>query len=76
MTAAQVAIALNPTKETLGRRVAELSDLLHTLTTELAILPLLRAGRKSPTLMTPGDVGVAPEQGYGHTDPPPNTATS
>ena len=77
MTAAQV-IALNPTafKETLESRVAELSDLLHTLTTELAILPLLRAGRKSPTLMTPGDVGVAPEQGYGHTDPPPNTATS
>ena len=51
MTAAQVAIALNPTKETLGRRVAELSDLLHTLTTELAILQtelrLLRAGHKS-----------------------------
>ena len=52
MTAAQV-IALNPTafKETLERRVAELSDLLHTLTTELAILQselrLLRAGHKS-----------------------------
>jgi hypothetical protein len=48
MTAAQV-IALNPTdfKETLERRVAELSDLLHTLTTERAILQselrLLRA---------------------------------
>ena len=52
MTAAQV-IALNPTdfKETLERRVAELSDLLHTLTTERAILQselrLLRAGHKS-----------------------------
>ena len=53
MTAAQV-IALNPTdfKETLERRVVELSDLLHTLTTERAILQselrLLRAGHKSP----------------------------
>jgi hypothetical protein len=52
MTAAQV-IALNPTafKETLERRVVELSDLLHVLTTELAILQtelrLLRAGHKS-----------------------------
>ena len=53
MTAAQV-IALNPTafKETLERRVAELSDrLLHTQTTELAILRselrLLHAGHKS-----------------------------
>ncbi len=52
MTAAQV-IALNPTafKETLERRVTELSDLLHTVTTELAILQselrLLRAGHKS-----------------------------
>ncbi len=52
MTAAQV-IALNPTafKETLEGRVAELSDLLHTLTTELATLQsalrLLRAGHKS-----------------------------
>lgn len=52
MTAAQV-IALNPTafKETLECRVVELSDLLHTLTTELAILQselrLLRAGYKS-----------------------------
>jgi hypothetical protein len=52
MTAAQV-IALNPTafKETLERRVAELSDLLHTQTTERAILQselrLLRAGYKS-----------------------------
>lgn len=52
MTAAQV-IALNPTdfKETLERRVADLSDLLHTLTTERAILQselrLLRAGHKS-----------------------------
>jgi len=52
MTAAQV-IALNPTalKETLESRVAELSDLLHTLTTELAILQselrLLSAGHKS-----------------------------
>jgi hypothetical protein len=52
MTAAQV-IALSPTafKETLERRVAELSDLLHTLTTERAILQselrLLRAGHKS-----------------------------
>ena len=52
MTAAQV-ISLNPTvfKETLERRVADLSDLLHTLTTELAILHgelrLLRAGHKS-----------------------------
>jgi hypothetical protein len=52
MTSAQV-IALNPTvfKETLERRVADLSDLLHTLTTELAILQdelrLLRAGHKS-----------------------------
>ena len=52
MTAAQV-IALNPSafKETLERRVVELSDLLHTLTTELAILQselrLLRAGHKS-----------------------------
>ena len=52
MTEAQV-IALNPTafKETLERRVVELSDLLHTLTTELAILQselrLLRAGHKS-----------------------------
>ena len=52
MTAAQV-IALNPTafKETLESRVAELSDLLHTLTTELTILQselrLLRAGHKS-----------------------------
>jgi hypothetical protein len=52
MTAAQV-IALNPTafKETLEHRVVELSDLLHTLRTELAILQselrLLRAGHKS-----------------------------
>ena len=52
MTTAQV-IALNPTrfKEMLERRVAELSDLLHTLTAELAILQnelrLLRAGHKS-----------------------------
>ena len=52
MTAAQV-VAINPTafKETLERRVAELSDLLHTLTTERAILQselrLLRAGHKS-----------------------------
>jgi hypothetical protein len=52
MTAAQV-VALNPTafKETLERRVAELSDLLHTLTTERAILQselrFLRAGHKS-----------------------------
>jgi hypothetical protein len=52
MTAAQV-VALNPTafKETLECRVAELSDLLHTLTTERAILQselrLLRAGHKS-----------------------------
>jgi hypothetical protein len=52
MTAAQV-VALNPTafEETLERRVAELSDLLHTLTTERAILQselrLLRAGHKS-----------------------------
>jgi hypothetical protein len=52
VTAAQV-IALNPTafKETLERRLAELSDLLHTLTTERAILQselrLLRAGHKS-----------------------------
>ena len=52
MTAAQV-VALNPTafKETLERRVAELSDLLHALTTERAILQselrLLRAGHKS-----------------------------
>jgi hypothetical protein len=52
MTAAQV-IALNPTafKETLERRVVELSDLLHALTTEMAILQselrLLRAGHKS-----------------------------
>lgn len=39
MTAAQ-AIALNPTavKQTLEKRVAELSDLLHTLATVLAIL--------------------------------------
>ncbi len=54
MTAAAQVIALNPTafKETLERRVAELSDrLLHTQTTELAILRselrLLRAGHKS-----------------------------
>jgi hypothetical protein len=52
MTPVQV-IALNPTplKETLERRVAELSDLLDALTTELAILrrelQLLRAGHKS-----------------------------
>ena len=52
MTAAQV-IALNPNafKETLERRVADLSDLLHTLTTERAILQselrLLRAGHKT-----------------------------
>ena len=53
MTAAAQVIALNPTafKETLERRVAELSDRLHTETTELAILRselrLLRAGHKS-----------------------------
>ncbi len=52
MTPAQV-IVLNPTafKATLECRVAELSDLLHALTTELAILQselrLLRAGHKS-----------------------------
>jgi len=52
MTPAQV-IALNPTvfKETLEHRVKELSDLLHVLTTEQAILKdelqLLRAGHKS-----------------------------
>ena len=52
MTPAQV-IALNPTvfRETLEHRVAELSDLLHALTTERAILEgelrLLRAGHKS-----------------------------
>ena len=46
-------VALNPTvfKETLEHRVAELSDLLHALTTERAILVgelrLLRAGHKS-----------------------------
>ena len=52
MTPARV-IALNPTAftETLAHRVAELSDLLHSLTTERAILQgelrLLRAGHKS-----------------------------
>jgi hypothetical protein len=52
MTPAQV-IALNPTAfgESLARRVAELSDLLHSLTTERSILEgelrLLRAGHKS-----------------------------
>ena len=52
MTPAQI-ISLNPTAfvETLARRVAELSDLLHSLTTERAILEgelrLLRAGYKS-----------------------------
>jgi hypothetical protein len=52
MTPAQF-IALNPAvfTETLERRVHELSDLLHTLTTEKAILQgelrLLRAGHKS-----------------------------
>jgi hypothetical protein len=52
MMAAQV-VALNPTpfKETLESRVAELSDLVATLTTELGILQselrFLRAGRKS-----------------------------
>lgn len=52
MTAAQL-IALNPTplRETLESRVAELSDRLHTLTTELAILQselrLLRTGHRS-----------------------------
>jgi hypothetical protein len=52
MTPAQV-IALNPIdlKEALERRAAELSDLLHALTTERAILSgelrLLRAGQKS-----------------------------
>jgi len=52
MTPAQI-IALNPTafRETLERRVADLSDRLHTLTTELAVLQselrLLRAGHKS-----------------------------
>jgi len=52
MTPAQV-IGLNPTvfKQTLEHRVAELSDLLHVLTTERALLEgelrLLRAGQKS-----------------------------
>ena len=52
MTPAQV-VALNPTafRETLERRVLELSDLLHALTTERAILQaelrLLRGGHKS-----------------------------
>lgn len=52
MTPAQI-ISLNPTAftDTLARRVAELSDLLHSLTTERAILEgelrLLRAGHKS-----------------------------
>ena len=52
VTPAQV-VALNPTafKETLARRVAELSDLLHSLTRERTILEdelrLLRAGHKS-----------------------------
>jgi poly(3-hydroxyalkanoate) synthetase len=52
MTPAQF-ITLNPTafKETLERRVEELSDRVHTLTTELAVLQrelrLLRAGHKS-----------------------------
>jgi hypothetical protein len=52
MTPAQF-IGLNPIafQETLERRVDELSDRLHTLTTELAILQrelrLLRAGHKS-----------------------------
>ena len=52
MTPAQV-IPLNPTTfpPILERRVAELSDLLHTLTRERAILQgelrLLRAGHKS-----------------------------
>lgn len=46
-------LTLNPSafKETLERRVEELSDRVHTLTTELAILQrelrLLRAGHKS-----------------------------
>jgi hypothetical protein len=52
LTPAQV-IALNPTalKETLERWVADLSDRLHALTTELAILQselrFLRDGYKS-----------------------------
>lgn len=52
MTLAQT-IALNPTafRATLECRVAELSDLLGAMTTELAILTtelrFLRAGRKS-----------------------------
>lgn len=52
MTADQF-IALNPIafQETLERRVDELEDRVHTLTTELAILQrelrLLRAGHKS-----------------------------
>jgi hypothetical protein len=74
MTPAQ-AIALNPTafKETLESRVAELSALLHTLTTELTILQselrLLRAGHKSSlevkaVLMTREiDLGVAADHG-------------
>lgn len=52
VTPAQV-IALNPTvfRDTLECRVAELSDLLHVLTTERAVLEhelrLLRGGYKS-----------------------------
>lgn len=60
MTPAQF-IALNPIafKETLERRVDELSDRVHTLTTELAILQReLRLLSRRPQVITRGQGGT------------------